>query len=133
MSGNCDPLTLTYVAGGFTILGGLIVVLFQHLLGKQVRTDESRNMAINGFIDTVTSEINRIKTEEYTSGGSTIGDISIIETIIPQIESIGIDVTAHWEKYKKYEHNRYSKDGEKKAPAIDALNEIIHVLTSSKT
>jgi len=134
MSGNCDPLTLTYVAGGFTIVGGIIGVLTGHFLTKSRESTNSSNIAIDKWIDIVSGEIQRIKGEKYTKT-TAIGDTSTIESMLSTIKITNpeISLSVEWETYYANEHGRRYQEPDKKTKAIGALEAIIHVLQSHKT
>ena len=133
MSSNCDPLALTYVAGGFTIVGGVIGVYIGHILTKSRDSINARTATIDKWMDIFSGEIQRIESEKYSSTQS-IGDISTIKTLIAEINIISpeISLSREWEQYKGNEYRRKYQEPDKKNNAINALKNIIHIINSSK-
>lgn len=88
-------MELVYIAGGFAVLAVLIGAFLFHRLAKRRESNSLRNKEIDSHIDTITKEIQRIDTEKYQSPHP-VGSVAVVESILPQINKLGIDVGDHW-------------------------------------
>lgn len=133
MSSNCDPLTIAYIAGGFSLAAGILGAYAGHILTKARDSGNSRTRCIDEFINTIGGEIKRIRSEKYTTTKS-IGDTAVIKTLVGKIEILFPDISLanEWVEYEENEHKRRYQDPGKKEAAINALNKMIHILNSHK-
>ena len=116
-----------------TTLIGVLMFYLKHHKDNITSDAATREKSIDAHIKTIINEINRIKNQKAVSGSIPVGNIVAIETILPQIESLGFDISEHWDEYKKNEHKRlYFESSGRKENAINALNKIIHVLQSNQ-
>ena len=133
MPSNCDPLTITYVASGFSIVGGIIGAYTGHILTKSRDSINSKNATLDKWISIVSGEIQRINGESYSTTG-TIGDIATIKSLLSTISATNPEIclSSKWEEYNANEHRRRYQEPKKKINAINALKSMIHILQSYK-